>query len=244
MYIRSCLYTHPTLGAVRVKVHGTTMHVKARWIGQELCVTVPVNYPVADYDAFLEKFHDRLIASRPQPKFYIGRIIDAPLVDFTIALQARRKSTVAVSRCAITPQRGKKINYTIGVAEDLAPRINDPAVQKLIGSMVMRAARHAAESFIVPHADALATAVGRRPLGWEVRDTRTRLGSCSSSGIITLAARLIFLPRELSDFVIYHELAHLSEMNHSEAFHKLCNSYCGGKEALLNARLKKFDWPI
>lgn len=55
---------------------------------------------------------------------------------------------------------------------------------------------------------------------------------------------LVFLPLELSDYVIYHELAHLTEMNHSPRFHALLDSYLGGREAELVRKLKGFVWPV
>lgn len=47
---------------------------------------------------------------------------------------------------------------------------------------------------------------------------RTRWGSCSRLSGIRLNWRLIHLPLELVDYVVAHELAHLTEMNHSPRF--------------------------
>ncbi len=51
-----------------------------------------------------------------------------------------------------------------------------------------------------------------------IRDTRRQWGSCSSSGNLSFATRLLFAPLEVLDYVIVHELAHLLEPNHSAAF--------------------------
>lgn len=51
-----------------------------------------------------------------------------------------------------------------------------------------------------------------------ITDTKSRWGSCSHDGIISLCWRLIFAPPDIFHYVIAHELAHLKEMNHSPNF--------------------------
>ncbi len=51
-----------------------------------------------------------------------------------------------------------------------------------------------------------------------VRGQRSRWGSCSSGGSISLNRCLLFLPPELMRAIILHELAHLRHANHSKAF--------------------------
>lgn len=54
-----------------------------------------------------------------------------------------------------------------------------------------------------------------------VRAQRTRWGSCSARGTISLNWRLIQAPASVGDYLIIHELMHRREMNHSSRYWKL-----------------------
>jgi predicted metal-dependent hydrolase len=65
-----------------------------------------------------------------------------------------------------------------------------------------------------------------------VRDQISRWGSCSVRKNVSLNWRLLLLPSEIHDYVIWHELSHLTEMNHSDRFWNLLKRY--DPEALEN----------
>ncbi len=58
-----------------------------------------------------------------------------------------------------------------------------------------------------------------------IRNQASRWGSCSNQRTVSLNWRLVLIPPALQDYVILHELAHLSEMNHSDRFWNLLRRY-------------------
>ncbi len=63
-----------------------------------------------------------------------------------------------------------------------------------------------------------------------VRDQRTRWGSCSRRGVISLNWRLVQVPESVRDYIILHELAHLKHMDHSARFWAEVARICPGHE--------------
>ncbi|MAF84575.1 MAG: SprT family zinc-dependent metalloprotease [Gammaproteobacteria bacterium] len=54
-----------------------------------------------------------------------------------------------------------------------------------------------------------------------IRQQRTRWGSCSSRGTISLNAKLLFIAPELVDHVLLHELCHTLHAHHGDSFQAL-----------------------
>ena len=65
--------------------------------------------------------------------------------------------------------------------------------------------------------------IRRRVGDVRVRNTKSRWGSCAEDGNMSFCWRLVFAPREVMDYVVAHEVAHLVHFDHSPAFWRLCD---------------------
>lgn len=68
--------------------------------------------------------------------------------------------------------------------------------------------------------------MGLFPKKLSFRNQKTRWGSCSSQGKISLNWRLVAYSPEVMDYIVIHELAHLKHQNHSARFWNLVGEFC------------------
>lgn len=87
------------------------------------------------------------------------------------------------------------------------------------------------------------TVTGMQVNALRVRDLRSKWGSCSSLGNISLNWHLILLEEPVIDYVIIHELMHLHEMNHSAAFWAWVEKYMPDYK-VQDHKLKENQWMI
>lgn len=115
----------------------------------------------------------------------------------------------------------------------LASKPTAPAIQVLEDSMVInpiartkdsvarlftRWMKSEAERYIVRRVSEIAKRAGHTYSTVQLKDTTSRWGSCSTRGNLQFSWRLIQAPKEVIDYVIMHELAHLKHMDHSTRF--------------------------
>jgi len=75
-----------------------------------------------------------------------------------------------------------------------------------------------------------------------IKNQKTLWGSCSAKKNINLNYKLVLLPNELQEYIILHELVHLTHRNHSKAFwqelERFCPEYINRRKELRKYRLE------
>jgi predicted metal-dependent hydrolase len=84
---------------------------------------------------------------------------------------------------------------------------------------------------------------GFQPAGLQIKTYKARWGSCDRHGCVQLNWMLIGLPQWVVDYVIVHELCHLTHMNHSPAFWQLSHHHYPDTDQA-RAWLKQHGHPI
>ncbi len=75
-----------------------------------------------------------------------------------------------------------------------------------------------------------------------IRSQKTRWGSCSARGNISLNDQLLFAPRDTVEYLMIHELCHLRHLNHSRAFWELVATHCPGYRQHEKLLGRSRDW--
>ena len=146
--------------------------------------------------------------------------------------------------------RSKRKTVELSIDEDLKPLVKAPLKmstediekfvfkhKKWIEKQTKRKVEHA-ENFSVSHeeetvlkakalpylserTDHFAEIMGVKPTGIKITSAKKRFGSCSGKNSICYSWRLMQYPLEAIDYVVVHELAHITHKNHGKEFYGL-----------------------
>jgi predicted metal-dependent hydrolase len=169
-------------------------------------VTVPEGHP-GDPHAFVQQKsdwirqkHEELEAFReqiPERSFEAGATF--PFLDEPLSVRREDRA------------------YSVRTAEDFVlsePRVQSSSVKAELEHLYRREARKVFEERVEEHADRMGVEHGTIA----VRDQKTRWASCSPNDTLSFNWRVIMAPEHIVSYIVIHELAHLRERNHSEAF--------------------------
>lgn len=137
---------------------------------------------------------------------------------------------------------GEVFSIDIDEAKELREYLNKIAVSnnENISKCYDKFYKNYAQRYITPRVEYYSNIMNLSYSEIKFRKMRSRWGSCSSRGVITLNTELIKIDKKLIDYIVVHEIAHLAHMNHSKRFHSLVEHYVPDAKAL-SAELRRFS---
>jgi predicted metal-dependent hydrolase len=149
----------------------------------------------------------------PESGWRLPAQIDLPAVDMAWAVTAKHDDNAA--RTAVRENGAGQLLISGAVHDERACRA-------ALGRWLMRQAHQ----HLVPGLARISSELGLSYWRVLIRRQKTRWGSCSRNGTISLNAKLLFLSPETVNYVMIHELCHRVELNHSPRFWRLVERHC------------------
>lgn len=146
----------------------------------------------------------------------------------TLAIEVDRTGRVVIR----APMRatGEQIERFVAAHADRIARAQARQRARLAAHPEPDEARRAelirrAKEELPPKVAYYAQLMGVQPTGLKITSARTRFGSCSGKNSLCFSWRLMEYPEAAVDYVVVHELAHITHKNHGPRFWALVERY-------------------
>ena len=201
-----------------------------------LLMRAPLGVKVTDLQRIIDLNREQLrhLPHPEIPELHIGQVIEC--------FRCRAIIEPTNPRPGYVSTRWEEDTLHVQVHE--STDLTDLRTKQFVSDMISHAMEYYADKVLLPFAREVANGLNLQPAGFEVGRGMRKLGHCTTKRVIQLSRNLMFMPEPLVRYVICHELAHLTHMNHSTQFHALCDQYCNGNEKDLEKQLRQFRFPI
>ena len=213
--------------------------------GRGLVVSIPPGFPKACVPEFVQRnraWIDAVLAEQAektplQYRQWPPRELWLPALSRSLLINyASQTDDIPIIETSVKSDIGTEFDSPYAKSAS-APGMNVPGLQEMPNlqlditacaedrpAVVQEIASHLkslARDFLPPLLASYAHLHGLHYERVSIRGQRTRWGSYSSTGTLTLNYKLLFLSRELVTYVVLHELAHTRYLDHSDAFWQL-----------------------
>ncbi len=223
-------------GRVMVSLRYNMRNITMRWKGGILYMNAPHGVTEKELRSSLDKFREKLRVRKEKSTvdYHLGQMIQCYGLTLSIHEQDKKPNLILF----------KHSSDNVDVLVPKGIDLDEPSNKEWVSKALRVALDSHASKKLVPLAQIISRRLGVAPVRYEIGRGLRKLGHCTPGKVIQLSANLMFLPEELIELTICHELAHLTHMNHSVQFHALVDSYLGGREKELEKKLKNFNWPV
>lgn len=202
-------------------------------VDQGLVVTIPRGYDPRNVPGVIQQKLDWVENSLEKLKKSAEVLSKNPVLPDVIELPVIRE------QWRVRYQPGSDTRLSLKVEPFSTLLISGPIKNKtLVRKLLSRWLHNKAEVYFQVRLSELSNHMGMNYSRLVVRNQRTRWGSCSTNGTISLNQRLLLLPEHLASYVLVHELCHTVVHSHSREFWDLVAHYIPDHK-LRRAELRK-----
>jgi len=191
--------------SVRVRRLALRVHLDER-----IDVVVPRGVLMSSIKAFVTRHQDWLVRKRT---VRTARVVTEPFPPAEIPLSGLQERY----RVHLAGGRGRLRVERRGVVLSLRGALNEATISSARRTLLTWLTTHSREALEV-RLQQIAFRWGFKYHSLQLRRQRTRWGSCSSRGVISLNVCAVFQEPEVLDYLLVHELVHTRYMNHSAAY--------------------------
>lgn len=222
-------------GKVFISVRSNMRNITMRWKAGSLFMNVPPGTSREYLEKVLDEKREKLRQNKTKGElsYHIGQEIECYGFKIVIGEQTKIHDRIIFSN--------NDNIMTVSVPRDID--LTSHSSKEWISKALKMVAQNEAIR-LLPLAQKVTTRLEVAPKRFEIGRGLRKLGHCTPESVIQLSANLVFLPEDLIEYIVCHELAHLTHMNHSPQFHALVNQYVNGHEKTLEQKLKAFRWPV
>jgi len=226
--------TNTELGKIIIVPHKRAKNIIARRKNEHIQLTVPYGITRNRILSTIEKLKPKLLNLQQTEKPKTTVVTESDTIQ-TFAFSAHINRHSITERIGIA-LKNEKLHISFPQNSDIASPENQNAIrQAIIWGLRKEAKRilaektaHFAKKFNLSYHEI------------KINSSKTRWGSCSGKKNINYSLFLLLLPEKFIDYVVLHELAHTVEMNHSEKFWRLLDTFTNNQAKVLAKELKAY----
>ncbi len=223
--------------AIHLSIHGRPIEITRRAYKRSMGLTLrmngsirvsaPMGLSIAKIRDFVEsqdswietnlKKYESVRASYPQKELREGEEFPFLGVNYPLTFEAAGGST----RPCFKIQNGRLVCQ---VRKEMWHLFDPAAAHPEMVSGLIGFYKKKSRAILIDSVNAFSNRMGLAPTGLSFRAQKTRWGSCSSNGRISLNWKLIIAPLEVINYVVVHELSHLKYYDHSKSFWSLVST--------------------
>lgn len=203
------------------RAHGMRLSIN---IDKGFVVTTPKHLPITEVEQFLRQKQNWILKQmkrieeqkqlRPNRLFKHGEEIEFLGKKYPLHIEKYAGQRIM---CALRYDM-----LLIKIPDDTTDADEHPYAKRVIDAWM----RHQAKYYISKRVHELNRTIGFEYRRITIKDQKSKWGSCSRQKNLNFNFRLMMAPPEVVDYIIFHELMHLKELNHSKSFYTLLKKFC------------------